>query len=101
MTSATPHTTHKTMTQSIARIDAIQDQELDFETLMTISGGGKEAKTKVGKWFEKTFGNGDGEHTFGDYADEIGAIIIAIGKKKGGSVHQPPGSEEPEIGTWH
>ena len=97
MTSATPHTTHKTMTQSIARIDAIQDQELDFDTLMAISGGGKEAKTKVGKWFEKTFGNGDGD----DYADEIGAIIIAIGKKKGGSVHQLPGSEEPEIGTWH
>ena len=55
----------------------------------------------MGKWLEKTFGNGDGEHTFGDYADEIGAIIIAIGKKKGGQVQQPPEGEEPEIGIWH
>ena len=49
----------------------------------------------------KTFGNGDGEHAFGDYADEIGAIIIAIGKKKGGAVHQPVGEEDPAAGTWY
>ena len=49
------------MAQSIALINEITDQELDLITLTTISGGGKEAKTKIGKWVEKTFGNGDGE----------------------------------------
>jgi len=90
------------MTQSTALINGIEDQELDFATLTTISGGGKEAKTKFGKWIEKTFGDGNGEHTFGDYADEVGKILIAIGTKKAGSnVHQPVGEKDPAPGTWY
>ena len=74
------HTTHKPMTQSTALINEITDQELDLATLTEISGGGKKAKKKFGKWVEKTFGNGDGVHTFGDYADELVKIAgILIG----------------------
>ena len=90
------------MNQSIACIAAMQDQELDFDTLQTISGGGREAKTKVGKWFEKTFGNGDGTHTIGDYVDDVAKLVILIAKKKSsGNVHQPPGEDDPAPGTWY
>ena len=91
------HTTHKPMTQSTALINEITDQELDLATLTEISGGGKKAKTKVGKWIEKTFGNGDGEHTVGDYADEAIKIITIIAGSNG--VHQQPGTEDPGPGV--
>tara|TARA_B100000902_G_C26438206_1_gene494781 strand:- start:54 stop:287 length:234 start_codon:yes stop_codon:yes gene_type:complete len=64
----------------------LTDQELQLDALATISGG-KKAKTKVGKWIEKTFGDGDGKHEFGDYADEaikIIDIIASSGCGKGG-----------------
>ena len=93
------HTTHKPMTQSTALINEITDQELDLATLTEISGGGKKAKKKVGKWIEKTFGNGDGEHTFGDYADELVKVITIIAGSAG--VHQEPGSEDPGPGVLH
>jgi len=87
------------MTQSTALINEITDQELDLATLTEISGGGKKAKKKFGKWVEKTFGNGDGVHTFGDYADELvkiaGILIGAAG------VHQEPGTEDPGPGVLH
>lgn len=87
------------MTQSTALINEITDQELDLATLTAISGGGKKAKTKVGKWIEKTFGNGDGEHTLGDYADEAIKIITIIAGSAG--VHQQPGTDDPGPGVLH
>ena len=81
------------MAQSTALINEITDQELDLVTLTAICGGGKPAKKKVGKWIEKTFGNGDGVHTFGDYADEAVKIFKFIAKNTG--VHQEPGTEDP------
>ena len=93
------HDSHKTMTQSTALINEIKDQELDLATLSTISGGGKKAEKKIGKWIEKTFGNGDGEHTFGDYADEAIKIITIIAGSAG--VHQEPGTEDPGPGVLH
>ena len=93
------HTTHKPMIQSTVLINEITDQELDLATLTEISGGGKKAKTKAGKWIEKTFGNGDGEHTVGDYADEAIKIIKYIAGRTG--VHQQPGTEDPGPGVLH
>ena len=87
------------MAQSTALINEITDQELDLVTLTAICGGGKQAKKKVGKWIEKTFGNGDGEHTVGDYADEAIKIITIIAGSAG--VHQEPGTEDPGPGVWH
>ena len=87
------------MAQSTARINETTDQELDLATLTAICGGGKQAKKKVGKWIEKTFGNGDGEHTFGDYADEAIKIITIIAGSAG--VHQEPGTEDPGPGVLH
>ena len=87
------------MTQSTALINEITDQELDLATLTVISGGGKKAKKKFGKWIEKTFGNGDGEHTFGDYADELVKVITIVAGSAG--VHQEPGSEGPGPGVLH
>ena len=87
------------MAQLTARINEITDQELDLATLTAISGGGKKAKTKAGKWIEKTFGNGDGKHTFGDYADEAVKIFKFIAKNTG--VHQEPGTEDPGPGVLH
>ena len=61
-----------------------------------LSGAGKEAKTKVGKWIEKIFGDGAVTNEAGDYFDEgikvVGAIIAG---NAGSNVHHPPGSEEP------
>ncbi len=100
MTSTTSHNTHSTMTTTFTT--PLTDQELQLDTLATISGGGKKAKTKVGKWLEKTFGDGDGEHEFGDYADEVIKIItIVSGGKKAGNVHQPPGEEAPGPNVWY
>ena len=93
------HTKHKTMAQSIALINEITDQELDLSTLTTISGGGKEAKTKIGKWVEKTFGNGDGEHELSDYADEGVKFLKFLAGSAG--VHQEPGTEDPGPGVLH
>ena len=87
------------MTQSTALINEITDQELDLATLTEISGGCKKAKTKVGKWIEKTFGNGDGDHTLGDYADEAIKIITIIAGSAG--VHQQPGTDDPGPGVLH
>jgi len=87
------------MTQSTALINEITDQELDLATLTEISGGGKKAKKKFGKWVEKTFGNGDGEHTFSDYADDVLKVVgILVGAS---GVHQEPGSEGPGPGVLH
>ena len=92
--------TPKTMTTSFSN-ESI-DQELQIIDLSMVCGGGKEAKTKVGKWIEKTFGDGDGTHTGGDYVDEgikiLGAIIVGKG---GSKVHQAPGSDDPGPGVWH
>ena len=85
------------MAQLTARINEITDQELDLATLTAVSGGGKKAKTKAGKWIEKTFGNGDGKHTFGDYADEAIKVIKIIAGS--GGVHQEPGTEGPGPGV--
>ncbi|WP_115119102.1 hypothetical protein [Synechococcus sp. UW105] len=87
------------MAQSTALINEITDQELDLVTLTAICGGGKKAEKKIGKWIEKTFGNGDGVHTFGDYADEAVKIFKFIAKNTG--VHQEPGTEDPGPGVLH
>ena len=82
----------------------LTDQELQLDALATISGGGKKAKTKVGKWIEKTFGDGDGEHEFGDYADEaikVITILAGSGGGKGSNVHQPPGEDTPGPNVWY
>ena len=50
------------VTQSTALINEITDQELDLATLTEISGGGKKAKKKLGKWIEKTFGKSIQSH---------------------------------------
>ena len=87
------------MAELTALINDITEQELDLATLAAISGGGKKAKTKAGKWIEKTFGNGDGDHTFGDYADEAIKVIEIIAGSAG--VHQEPGTEGPGPGVLH
>ena len=69
--------------------------DLQLTDLTTVFGGGKKAKTKVGKWMEKTFGDGDGEHEGSDYVDEFIKVITIIAGS-GGNVHQPPGEEN----TW-
>ena len=84
---ATSTTSHKPMT----------DTELTLDQLQSISGSGKEAKTKLGKWVERTFGDGDGEHEGKDYVDEAikVATIIVLG------VHQPYGEKDPRPGVWY
>ena len=71
--------------------------ELTLDQLQSISGGGKEAKTKLGKWVERTFGDGDGEHEGKDYVDEAIKVstIIVLG------VHQPPREKDPRPGVWY
>ena len=69
------------------------DQELQLDALATISGGGKQAKTKVGQWLERKFGDGDGTHE-GDYANDVsnfvGKVVGTIIFKKAIGVHNPP-----------
>ena len=43
-----------------------------------VSGGGKEAKMKVGKRIEKTLRDGDGMHEGSDYIDEAIKVVRAI-----------------------
>ena len=80
------------------------DQELQLTDLTTVCGGGKKAKTKAGKWIEKTFGDGDGEHEGSDYVDEVIKVITIVagsGGGNGGNVHQPPGEENPGPNVWY
>ena len=63
-----------------------------------LSGAGKEAKTKVGKWIEKIFGDGAVTNEAGDCFDEGIKVVGAIIAGNAGSnvnVHHHPGSEDP------
>ena len=93
------YNSHQPRTMTTSFITETADQELNFSDLNAINGGGKKAKKKVGKWLEKTFGNGDGEHTFSDYADEVIKIITVVAGASGGNVHQPPGEDDPRPGV--
>ena len=79
------------------------DQELQLDALATISGGGKQAKTKVGQWIERTLGDGDGTHEGSDYADDVsnfvGKVVGTIFFKKAIGVHNPPGEDGPRPGV--
>ena len=60
----------------------------------------QKSQEKVGKWIEKTFGNGDGEHTFSDYADDVLKVVgILVGAS--GVFNKTPGSEGPGPGVLH
>ena len=79
------------------------DQELQLDALTTISGGGKQAKTKFGQWLERTLGDGDGTHEGSDYADDVGKffgkVVGTIDFKKATGVHNPPGEDGPRPGV--
>ena len=77
--------------------------ELTLDQLQTISGGGRVAKTKIGKWFEKKYGDGNGTHEGSDYVDEainVGIKVVStivFGGITG--VHQLPGEPGPRPGV--
>ena len=77
--------------------------ELTLDQLHTINGGGREAKTKIGKWLEKTLGDGNGTHEGKDYADDVvkfaGKVVGMIIFKGVVGVHQPPGESGPRPGV--
>ena len=78
------------------------DQVMEVIDLTMVSGCDNEAQTTVGKWIEKTLGDGGRTHEDSDYVDEaikvVGAMIAGQGCS---NVHQPPGSENPASGVWY
>ena len=98
-----PSSSNQSRTMTASFINETADKELQLDALTTISGGGKKAKSKVGKWIEKTLGDGDGEHEGSDYADDVikfaGKVVGTIIFKKAIGVHTPPGEAGPRLGV--
>ena len=63
----------------------LEDMELSLEQLEMISGGGwfKDQLKKLADWVECKLGDGDGEHEWSDYKDEVLVIVgWFLGKSK-------------------